>query len=103
MPSHSHGRFFYGEGFCDGPGYHPLAFLVAYLTLLGLPFIWVLPHTGMGQFKILNGVFIGLGTVILLGIFHVIHYISDGDPDSFLIVIPLAGVCETIVICSLFV
>lgn len=76
--------------------YHPLAFVAAYGTLIGLPFLWILPHSDVSQFRIENGILIGFGTAILMGLFHIVHSLSDGDPESFLLVFPMAAFFEVI-------
>jgi hypothetical protein len=51
--------------------------------------LWVLPLRDTTIFDFERGLIVGVGTVGLLGVFHLLHFLSGGSRDSFLLIVPL--------------
>ncbi len=65
--------------FLNFENYSFWAYLIIYLCLFGLPFLWALPINMdyINEYNLEKALFIGIGTVILFGIFHLM--LGDGD------------------------
>jgi hypothetical protein len=94
----------YGLGsFLHEQQYHPIAFIIIYLVLLTWPFVWALPHSDLDQFNFENGIAIGVVTVIIFGIIHLIHAFTGGSNDFFRILIPMVALYESVVVSDYFI
>jgi hypothetical protein len=75
--------------FIEYQKYATWSFILIYLCIFGLPFVWALPLRDLSTFNIEKAFVIGVGSVFLLAIYHLTHFIVDGDKGSFVLIIPL--------------
>lgn len=80
--------------FLEFKNYSFEGFIIIYITIFCIPFFWALPLREMDSYDTFKATMYGLVSTIILGGIHLIHYLSDGSRESFLLIVPLIAVIE---------
>ena len=87
--------FTFGLGcILDFKDYSVEGFLIVYVSLFCIPFLWALPLKDFNSYNTFKATMYGIVSVIVLGVYHLIHFSSGGSRESFLLVVPLIALIE---------